>query len=250
MQNLENIIKLFLSLKNSLSIQFGRDFRELVQLQSSINSQDRFVANGLKIIEQQTIRELHKAKPEYGLIISGREEIEHSEKYNFIINPISDIFAFSRAFPDFSYSICFESLLVNPKETLASMIYLPALDQTLVASKGSGSWFVDESTGRTLKTRLRVSAKKDRNKLMSVVSDLSLTTNIPEACINYRIFGSISTCIAYVSMGKADFAIIKEPSNKSEEAELMTSSLILKESGGSMVQKDGILICGNSDNLP
>jgi myo-inositol-1(or 4)-monophosphatase len=132
-----------------------RDFGEVEQLQVSRKGPGDFVSVADKRAEQTIVEELQNARPDWGLLVEERGEIEGDPtKPRWIVDPLDGTTNFLHGIPHFSISIAVE----DPRgaggkpEITHGLVYQPLTDETFWAEKGRGAWLHDR--------RLRVSARR------------------------------------------------------------------------------------------
>lgn len=139
-----------------------RDFGEVEQLQVSIKSPANFVSAADHKAEDILLKELSKARPQYGFLMEERGAIEGADtSHRWIVDPLDGTTNFLHGIPLFTISIGLE----RDGHLVAGVIYNPIADELFTAEKGKGA-FLNE------KRRLRVAARKS-------VSDAVVATGIP-----------------------------------------------------------------------
>jgi len=182
-----------------------RDFGEVENLQVSKKGPADFVSIADKKAEQTLVRELQKARPDYGFILEEGANIEGSDSSNtWIIDPLDGTTNFLHGIPHFAISIA----LVRDSEPYAGVVYNPASDEMFWAEKGQGAYL----NGR----RLRVSArthvgeslfatgmpflgmKKDDDRYLQRIDAVSRVS------AGVRRFGAAALDLAYVAAARYD----------------------------------------------
>ena len=132
-----------------------RDFGEVEQLQVSRKGPGDFVSVADKRAEQTIVEELRNARPDWGLLLEERGEIEGDPtKPRWIVDPLDGTTNFLHGIPHFAISIAVE----DPRgaggrpEISHGLVYQPLTDESFWAEKGRGAWLHDR--------RLRVSARR------------------------------------------------------------------------------------------
>src|SRR5512137_807762 len=139
-----------------------RDFGEVEQLQVSIKGPANFVSAADHKAEDILLKELNKARPQYGFLMEEGGVVEGADKsHRWIIDPLDGTTNFLHGIPMFAISIGLE----REGQLVAGLIYNPVADELFTAEKGKGA-FLNE------KRRLRVAARK-------TVGDAVVATGIP-----------------------------------------------------------------------
>jgi myo-inositol-1(or 4)-monophosphatase len=181
-----------------------RDFGEVEQLQVSKKGVADFVTNADLAAERTLREELHKARPEFGLLMEeGGESGAPDAPERWIVDPLDGTLNYMHGIPHFAISIALE----RRGEIVAGLVYEPVHDEMFWAEKGGGAYLNDR--------RLRVSSR-------SRLEDCVIATGIPflgrkaharyakslEAVMNVsagiRRFGVASLDLAWVAAGRFD----------------------------------------------
>ena len=182
-----------------------RDFGEVENLQVSKKGPADFVSIADKKSEETLVKELGKARPDYGFILEEGENIQGKDTSNtWIIDPLDGTTNFLHGIPHFAISIG----LLRDGQPFAGVVYNPITDEMFWAEKGQGAFL----NGR----RLRVSArekmadclfatgipflgkKKDDERYLDRIDKVtSLSSGI-------RRFGSAALDLAYVAAARYD----------------------------------------------
>ncbi|MBF0250318.1 MAG: inositol monophosphatase [Alphaproteobacteria bacterium] len=181
-----------------------RDFGEVENLQVSKKGPADFVSIADKKAEEILVKELRKARPDYGFVLEENGDIPGKDTSNtWVIDPLDGTTNFLHGIPHFAISIC----LVRDSEPFAGVVYNPVQDEMYWAEKGQGAFL----NGR----RLRVSGRahmaeslfatgvpflgmeKDARFLQRLESVMKISSGI-------RRFGSAALDLAYVAAGRYD----------------------------------------------
>lgn len=181
-----------------------RDFGEVENLQVSRKGPADFVSMADKMAEETLVRELSRARPDFGFILEENGVIEGKDSSNtWVIDPLDGTTNFLHGIPHFAISIA----LVRDNDVFAGVIYNPVTDEMFWAEKGQGAFL----NGR----RLRVSARsnmadalfatgvpflgmeKDARFLERLESVMKISSGI-------RRFGSAALDLAYVAAARYD----------------------------------------------
>jgi myo-inositol-1(or 4)-monophosphatase len=191
-----------------------RDFNEVELLQVSKKGPADFVSNADRQAEQTLYEELHKARPDWGLLMEERGIVEGDPtKPRWIVDPLDGTSNFLHGVPHFAMSIAVEEPRPGSSkngergELVAGLVYQPLTDESFWAEKGRGAWLNER--------RLRVSARRD-------LSDSLIGTGIPHKgrgdtaqwqkvyaavapeVAGIRRFGSAALDLAWVAAGRLD----------------------------------------------
>lgn len=182
-----------------------RDFGEVENLQVSKKGPADFVSIADKKAEETLVKELQKARPDYGFVLEEGHDIEGTDSSNtWVIDPLDGTTNFLHGIPHFAISIG----LVRDSEPYAGVVYNPVTDEMFWGEKGQGAFL----NGR----RLRVSARnsigeclfatglpflgmeKDGDRYMQRVDAVSKTS------AGIRRFGAAALDLAYVAAARFD----------------------------------------------
>ena len=212
-------INIMLDAVRRASKQLMRDFNEL-QI-SNIRSQD-FI-NKAYLRSKQTICEiLHNYKQEYGFIF---ENDENTSNYSWFVIPIESKENFASCVVYFSVLVC----LVHKNKIVAAVVDAPALRETFWAEEKKGAFFED---ARSRHIKMRV---KSREGGLIDVSN-NLLNKLPMK--NVRSFGSIALGFTYLAAGRYNQIAYSDIN----QYEVLLGKLFLQESGGKLIENDGIFI--------
>lgn len=208
--------------------QLVRDFGEVEQLQVSKKGPSDFVSTADLKAEKTLLRELSKARPEFGFLMEEQGERKgEDETQRWIIDPLDGTTNFLHGIPHFAISIGYE----KSGEVLAGVIYDPVKDELFWAERGRGAWMNDR--------RLRVSGRSD-------LSQAVLATGIPHhgrgdyreflavaevfmaRTAGIRRFGAAALDLAYVAAGRYEgfWELGLSP------WDVAAGSIIVREAGG------------------
>ena len=186
-----------------------RDFGEVEQLQVSKKGPGDFVSMADRRAEQAIVEELRNARPDWGMLLEERGEIEGDPtKPRWIVDPLDGTTNFLHGIPHFAISIAVEDRKPNGQaEITHGLVYQPLTDESFWAEKGRGSWLHDR--------RLRVSARRYLDEAVIGTgiphlgrSDAPRWTRVynaiaPEVA-GIRRFGSAALDFAWVAAGRMD----------------------------------------------
>ena len=109
-----------------------RDFGEVENLQVSKKGPADFVSLADKKAEETLVKELSKARPDFGFILEEGDNIEGKDTSNtWIIDPLDGTTNFLHGIPHFSISIA----LMRDSELFAGVVYNPVTDEMFWAEK-------------------------------------------------------------------------------------------------------------------
>lgn len=181
-----------------------RDFGEVEQLQVSRKGPGDFVSVADTKAERIILRELQKARPDFGFLLEEKGEIRGTdENRRWIVDPLDGTTNFLHGVPHFAVSIALE----ENGQIVAGVIYQPLTDEMFWAERGRGAYLNSQ--------RLRVSGRRDL-ALSLVATGIphqgrtgdgffagELNAIMPEVA-GVRRFGAATLDLAYVAAGRYD----------------------------------------------
>jgi myo-inositol-1(or 4)-monophosphatase len=222
------IINVMINAALKTAPQLVRDFGEVEQLQVSKKGPSDFVTTADLKAEKTLLRELSKARPEFGFLMEEQGVRKgEDDTQRWIIDPLDGTTNFLHGIPHFAISIGYE----KNGEILAGVVYDPVKDELFWAERGRGAWMNDR--------RLRVSGRSD-------LSQAVLATGIPHhgrgnhreflavaetfmaATAGIRRFGAAALDLAYVAAGRYEgfWELGLSP------WDVAAGSIIVREAGG------------------
>jgi len=181
-----------------------RDFGEIEKLQVSLKGPGDYVTASDKKVEKILIEELQKARPDYSILSEEIGQINNSESFRWIIDPIDGTSNFLHGVPHFAISIGLE----HNKEIVAGIIYDPIKDEMFVAEKGNGSYMNNQRIRVSARTKLKDCIifsggprYKSENKELVFDEYKKFSSKVHTAI---RKLGSASLDMAYVAAGRCD----------------------------------------------
>jgi len=168
---------------------------------------------------------------------SGLTKTPDKNEY-WVIDPIDGTVNFSRGLPENCISLAF----VENKEPTLGIIYAPFMDLFYFATKDQGAFLNDEKINPQWAVNFEdamLSLGNKRGKTHTYFKALE------EKVMRIRLFGTAALQIAYVASGYLDAFI----SIRSHPWDVAAGYLILKESGGKIIQFDGNnadIFCSNA----
>ncbi|MEG3618454.1 inositol monophosphatase family protein [Magnetovibrio sp. PR-2] len=182
-----------------------RDFGEVENLQVSKKGPADFVSIADKKAEETLVKELSKARPDYGFVLEEGDDIAGKDTSNtWVIDPLDGTTNFLHGIPHFAISIG----LLRDNEPFAGVVYNPIVDEMFWAEKGQGAFL----NGR----RLRVSGREKLAEclfatgipFMGKVKDkdryLDRINSVTSVSSGIRRFGSAALDLAYVAAARYD----------------------------------------------
>ncbi|MDE0814831.1 MAG: inositol monophosphatase family protein [Alphaproteobacteria bacterium] len=184
-----------------------RDFGEVEQLQVSRKGPADFVSTADTKAEKTLVRELSKARPNFGFLLEEQGEIAGVDPMNrWIIDPLDGTTNFLHGLPHFAISIALE----YDKEVIAGVIYDPVRDEMFWSERGQGTYLNDK--------RLRVSGRDQLSEglfatgipFMGILEDgghqlfIRQLENVMGVTSGVRRWGAASLDLAYVAAGRYD----------------------------------------------
>lgn len=181
-----------------------RDFGEVEQLQVSRKGPGDFVSVADTKAERIIVRELQKARPDFGFLLEEKGEIRGADDTRrWIVDPLDGTTNFLHGVPHFAVSIALE----ENGQIVAGVIYQPLTDEMFWAERGRGAYLNSQ--------RLRVSGRRDL-ALSLVATGIphqgrtgdgffmgELNAVMPEVA-GVRRFGAATLDLAYVAAGRYD----------------------------------------------
>jgi len=243
MANFSSNIQVMQNIMDKLSSKIYRDFVELENLQNSIKSSLNFAQKTLERVNEDINYLLTKSRPEYGIFINGKNDINQKREaeYNWLVSSICGFENLYRSIPYFCTTIALEKIDENgTSEIIAGLTENTITKETFIAEKDKGAYV----NGR----RIRVSM---RNNLKDSIVTLNLSekrenvSNIFQKIKNIRMNNCPALDLAYIASGKYDASIIYNPN----EYELSAGFLLIREAGGYLKQlKNNKLILASAND--
>lgn len=184
--------------------RLARDFGEVENLQVSKKGPADFVTIADKMAEETLVKELTKARPDYGFVLEEGKDIKGKDSSNtWIIDPLDGTTNFLHGIPHFAISIG----LMRDGEPFAGVVYNPITDEMFWAERGQGAFL----NGRRLRVSARINmaeslfstgvpflgVDKDARFLERLESVMRVSSGI-------RRFGSAALDLAYVAAARYD----------------------------------------------
>ncbi len=219
--------KMFAALQNTAT-GLRHDFGEVENLQQSLRSARDFVAKASARIEESILNDLMLVRPSAGLLTpdvskpgDGRDE--------FVL-ALSGAANFVRGNPHFAISL---ALRVNG-ETKIGLVYSPIDERLYYAESESGAYVFSAYHSE----KIRVSNLKEPSELTVGYNTRGIRPIIPG---DARETGCPALDLAWVASGKFD-AFVSDPI---DFAEFAAGELLVRESGGKIVDNGGDIIATN-----
>jgi myo-inositol-1(or 4)-monophosphatase len=188
-----------------------RDFNEVEQLQVSVKGPGDFVSQADLRAEASLREDLNKARPGYAFLMEESGESGSDRwAWRWVIDPLDGTTNFLHGIPHWAISIALEKRTPDGgAETVAGMIYAPAVDEMFWAEKGAGAFVNDR--------RLRVSARREMKEAVFATGipfaaaekrhrlafARTLGTLMPQVA-GIRRFGAAALDLAWVAAGRYD----------------------------------------------
>ena len=212
------LIGVMLRAAERASVLLRRDFGELEKLQTTRKGVGDFVSSADLRCEASLVRELSRARPDYGVL--SEESVERSGKGDskgdflrrFVIDPLDGTLNFMHGIGHVSISIAVED---NAAGVVAGVVYDPLRFEAFWAERGVGSFL--HVAGKD--TRLRTSARDSLIDSLYATS-LSFQKGVRDAAARdrflpsfscaldslcgVRISGSAALDLAYVAAGRLE----------------------------------------------
>lgn len=187
------------------------DFNEVEQLQVSVKGPSDFVSQADLRAEATLRQELERARPGYAFLMEESGASGSARwAWRWIVDPLDGTTNFLHGIPHWAISIALERRLADGgSETIAAVVYSPAVNEMFRAEKGAGAYLNER--------RLRVSARRD-------IAEAVFATGIPFAAASaerrlafartlgvlmpqvagVRRFGAAALDLAWVAAGRFD----------------------------------------------
>ena len=193
-----------------------------------------FVSEVDKAAEDEILYIIKKAYPKHSFLAEESGQIEGSEPYQWIIDPLDGTTNFLHGFGHFAVSIA----LLKNKKLECAVIYDPSRDELFTAERGGGAHLNNR--------RIRVAQRKELDgSLMGTgfpfcrpdFTDEYLRTAKPfmNQCAGIRRAGAASLDLAYVATGRLDgyWEFNLKP------WDIAAGILLAQEAGGIVSEPDG-----------
>lgn len=210
-----------------------RDFGEVDQLQVSRKGTSNFVTQTDIRAEKLLIRELRKARPDYGFLVEEAGEIAGKDPHHrWIIDPLDGTSNFIHANAYFCISIALEKKdSRGVGEIIASVIYNPLLNEMFTAERARGAFCNDR--------RMQVSQRKTPDEMMFATGNpqhvnikksdaMRLFQAVSDTGAAVRYFGATALDLAHVAAGRYDAAWF----GKLQPWDAAAGLLLVREAGG------------------
>ncbi|CCF78197.1 fructose-16-bisphosphatase [Wolbachia endosymbiont of Onchocerca ochengi] len=221
-------INMMLDSVRGASKQLMRDFNEL---QISNVKSDDFINKTYSKSKQTICGCLHNYRQGYGFLFEDDLDQEiKDDTYTWFIMPIESKENFSSCMVYFTVSVC----LIHKNKVVAAVVDVPALRETFWAEERKGA-FLEDSRFRHIRMRV-----KSRNEGLIDVSGNLLNKLLLDNS-NVRSIGSTVLGFAYLAAGRHR-GIVYSGVNKYKT---LLGRLFLQESGGRLVEDNGLIIAGN-----
>src|SRR5215469_15239374 len=155
--------------------------------------------------ERMILARLHDAFPYYGILSEEAGQISSNLPIYWIVDPLDGSTNFQHGSHLFGIAIA----LVNKRQTIASVIYLPARDELFSAIKGFGAFLND--------TPIHVSSTQSVDESVIHFGDFSKSgdhrvnsrqlkeiNRLADKVTRIRMIGSAAIDLAFVAAGRAD----------------------------------------------
>ena len=181
-----------------------RDFGEVEQLQVSKKGPSDFVSAADHRVESVLLRELRKARPDYGFLFEEQGAQAGADPSNlWVIDPLDGTTNFLHGIPHFCISIA----LVRDGVPFAGVVYHPISDEMYTAEAGAGAFVNDH--------RLRVSARRNIEEAVfgtgfpykgrpNMGLAMRQVEPVLKECAGVRRMGAAALDLAYVAAGRFD----------------------------------------------
>ncbi len=208
---------------------FIRDFGEVERLQISEKSLGNFVSSADLKIEKILHEELHKARPNFGMLTEESGELiplQPGMESRWIIDPLDGTKNFIHGIPHFAISVALE----EKGQIIAGITYDPIKDEMFAAEKGAGAFMNNK--------RLRVSNRKTLSEFLIATGPsflyqknyVALLQKVSSSVVGFRRMGASSLDLAYVASGRLEAFLEMDP----PPWDSAVGALLVSEAGGSV----------------
>lgn len=217
-----------------------RDFIELENLQTNPASADRFTNACYSKIKQTLAEDLMKVRPDYNLFFSDGEKViaNKNAEYSYTIIPIDGLVNLSRSSPHFTIAIALEHRNeTGEKEAIAVVVNNLMANEVYYCEKGFGSYASNR--------RVRVSKRTASDGLIVGADDFDFAKDKPIKDklkkFSSRTYGCRTLDLTYLTASRLDLTVFK----KSEYELYKPFTLLIREAGGKIFEKDDLVFVGN-----
>ncbi len=216
------------------AIQLGKDAGQFILPQAgkagqqTVKSAKDFVTEMDIQVENLIIRRIKEQYPTHRIFSEEAGNIEGTEDFEWVIDPIDGTVNYSVGIPLYGVSIA----LTYQGDPVVAVISLPGLDELFWAAKGEGTFL----NGQPIQVRDVALSEafvsvgdfaKDGNK-ESNKERLQLLDNIVNDVYRIRIIGTAAVTLAYIAAGRLDAAIYLNPN----WYDIAAGQLLITEAGG------------------
>ena len=211
-----------------------RDFGEVEHLQASNKGPRDFVEKANEKASRILQEELEKARPRFGVLMDGLDEIIGADtSHRFIADPIDGATNFMHGLPQFAVSVALE----ESREVIAGVVYNPVTDELFWAERNEGAYLHDR--------RIRVSRRTHLSEALVAGAPFlhdshnpdqwsGIFNRLAQTC-TMRIVGAASISLVQVAAGKLDGYV----DAGLKPWEFAAGSIILQEAGGIITDLKG-----------
>lgn len=181
---------------------------------------DDLVTNLDLEVEKYIISNIKKEFPDFEIVSEEFNSSNGLSKNCFTIDPIDGTINFAKGMANWATEIA----CIKNGERVASIIYIPLVDEYYFAVKGEGAYLNEE--------RIRVKPTSIGMSIYSISGShnaymFDICKNMSKYTRHFRSLGSISTTLSYVAKGALSGCILLSPTSWDLEPGL----LICKEAG-------------------
>jgi len=235
--NLNVIIKAL----DKISNKIARDFGEIENMQNNNFTAVKFANSCYSAVKEHLVRDLGAINPQYNIRFLDGEEIinDKNSRFSYVIAPIDGLLNLSRSIPSFTSVIALEENKDNKKEIICCAINNIVSGEIYAATKNGGAFLNN--------FRLRCSSHKPLHNILCSITNKNLLSH--ELFQDKKMILQAKNCssleIAHYASGKIDLVAF----SKNDQEILKITSIIVKESGGFIEEKNDMIIISNNKLL-
>jgi myo-inositol-1(or 4)-monophosphatase len=226
-----------------------RDFGEVDQLQISRKGPSNFVTMSDIKTEKTLVKELQKARPDFGFLLEEGGEIKGKDaSLRWIIDPLDGTNNFIHAVPYWCISIAQEKIHSNGnREIIAAVIYDVLHNEMFTAEKHKGAFVNGRRLSVSNRDNMEMAMLVSGNPRISVQQgrEQSLLAAMAKHGAIMRFFGATALDLAHLAAGRIDacWYYTMKP------WDVAAGLLLVQEAGGIVSDLSGKPVTPYSENL-
>jgi myo-inositol-1(or 4)-monophosphatase len=235
--NLNIIIKSL----DKISNKIARDFGEIENLQNNNFAALKFANSCYKSVKEKITRDLTTINPQYNIKFLDGEEVtnDKNSRFCYIVSPIDGLLNLARSIPSFTSIIALEETIDGKKEIICCAINDIVHGEIYSAAKGGGAFLNNR--------KIRISSNKPLNNVLCSITNKNLLSSklLDNKNFTLQLRNCSSLDVAHYVAGKIDLIAFNKDDNKI----LNITSILIKESGGFIEEKEDLTIVSNNKIL-